>query len=157
MINKNCIRLFFLFFLSFLFAQFLFTMKFSEPYPAIIYPGFGGVYNNSEYNSYKTHEIIITFNNSKTIKIDDKLLFGEFQPIARGKIFKKFFEMDQQKDQKSYEEFKKFRSSLENRIKSKFSGDPRSIEIIYYDVKEYYRLNPIKVEKKIIDIKKLVF
>ena len=57
--TKRKLRILFSTIIVFLFIQFVVTLKFSEPYPAIIYPSFAHVGDNSKFNSYRIIEINI--------------------------------------------------------------------------------------------------
>ena len=82
MLRKNTIRLFFFMLLPLLFVQLLVAKRYGEPYPAIMFPGFGKVLPNElypyRYERLKVHAYTAT----DTIPLTLDELFAPFPETA---------------------------------------------------------------------------
>ncbi len=75
---RTKIRLLFFAIVVFLFLQFLYAMKFSEPYPAIKLPGFGNINKVTGIVDYSKFEIIGYTSNNDSIIVEADNLFDKY-------------------------------------------------------------------------------
>lgn len=91
-IARPRIRLLFLLLIPFLFAQYLLAKWFLEPYPSLVYPGFGTIPDQGEYISYGTQDILVFDDAGARDTLDAHALFHglprHYVPVILSKSFR---------------------------------------------------------------------
>lgn len=150
-IYENIVRILFLIMIPLLLLQLYVARKYSEPYPAIIYPAFEGTSKNSEYNKYIETEIFVYFNDGEKYRLDERKFLGEIPYKFRKNLLKNYFlnrPIENGKEGNAYREFTNF---LESRLTKMFKNKkPQSISISWYQYKQYFREKPVRLEKTLL-------
>lgn len=68
----------FLMLFLFLLFQFIFSLKIKEPYPAILFPGFGNVHENLSEIEIGKYQITVTFSNDQDTILNAASVFNSF-------------------------------------------------------------------------------
>lgn len=147
--NKKFIRILFIIVTIFLFVQFYFSIKISEPYPAIIYPAFRKVSDNSIYNSYLIIEVEVIFKNRDKVYITDRELLSGIDPVVRWKLLSSLLNSNNDLNIVEDQQKIKIKSVFRNNLKKKYSKEPVSVKLNMTKIYEYYRNKPIKKHKKV--------
>lgn len=140
--KRNKIRLLFVLLVGFLFFQFLFSMKFSEPYPAIKFPGFGKVPQSSGKVKYTKYEVLAFSSEQNYDSVNTDVLFNNvpqiYVPGLLNNIIRKHNKKSSNSDQQDYNEFKAWISS---RLHSIYKKDYYKVEIRKLEVATDTELN----------------
>jgi len=149
--NIRLIRILFIIILPLLSLQYYIAMEYSEPYPAIIYPSFEGVSNNSQYNKYINTEITVNFENGELVYLDERSFFGEIPYKFRKILLKNYFLNTNNENKIENHEYKEFTIFIKTKLEALgTTGKPESITIKWFINNQYYRENPIRTQKLLL-------
>ncbi len=146
--NKNKVRLLFVLLVGFLFFQFFLCIKFSEPYPAIVLPGFGKIPQSSNNIKYVKYEILAFSSEQNYDYVSADELFMNvprvFVPVMLNNIIKKHNKETDNSNQKDYVKFKRW---IATRLNSIYKKDYFKVEIRKLEVTTNPQLNDVVLEK----------
>ncbi len=145
--QKNLIRILVLFPFIFLLGQFYVAKKFYEPYPAIVYPAFDSIPDNSKYNEYLKTKIFVAYDSGEKVEFDENVFWDEISYDLWQKILDKYlfnYDLRNSRDDKLYNEFIEY---LKRKVQNSSKKNPRTIRMNRYLYRQYYREFPIRTEE----------
>ncbi len=145
--QKNLIRILFLFLFIFLLGQFYVAKKFYEPYPAIVYPAFDWVPDNSKYNEYFKTEIIAVYDNGAQVTLGGNVFWHEISYDLWQKIVNKYVYNHDLKNIRENTERNELRGYLKRKAEQVQNTKLTTLKIIQYRYREFYRDFPTQTEK----------
>ena len=89
--GKKLVRVGFFLFLLILFLQLFFSLRFTEPYPALLLPSFGYVPDNEQQFNYQVADISAYIGNNKIEIPSEQDLFPTMPPVYSTILSRKLF------------------------------------------------------------------